>query len=144
MIHFDRLTPLSAERIVDLEFAKLARRYRDIHGIEVVLTRSARAELIRRGFSPVFGARHLAAVLDSVCNVEVAKRLPRGPHLTDGGSAEILAWLREIRAGTRPFDAGEVRRRVLERTRARTGYSTLEIDYADGAFGYHPVGDSSP
>ena len=60
IIHFDRLTRSSAERILDLELERIARRYRDVHGLSIELHESAREELIRRGFSPAFGARHLA------------------------------------------------------------------------------------
>jgi len=140
MIHFERLTTRSSERILDLELEKIARRYREIHGIEIVLEPAARVELTRRGFSPVFGARHLAAVLDAVCNVEVAKRLPRGPSADERESTEILRWLREIRAGSRPFDLDEVRRRVLEKTRAQAGYAVMRIHFSDGQFQYVPGG----
>lgn len=137
MIHFDRLTPRSAERIMELEFEKIARRYREIHGIEIVLEPRARAELIRRGFSPLFGARHLAAALDAICNVEVAKRIPSAAE-APADSAEILAWLREIRTGTRPFDPAEVRRRVIDRIHGRAGYALLRIEYDGGQFRYLP------
>ena len=88
-------------------------RYRDLHGLEIVLDESARTELIRRGFSPVFGARHLAKTLDSICNVEVAKRIRQDDTSTAEDRGELIGWLREMRAGERPFAADEVRQRVL-------------------------------
>ena len=45
--------------------------------LELELTPAAREELIERGFSPDFGARHLASILERVCNVEIAKKLRR-------------------------------------------------------------------
>jgi ATP-dependent Clp protease ATP-binding subunit ClpA len=136
MIHFDRLTERSAERILDLEFGKIARRYAEIHGTCVVLDPTARHELIRRGFSPVFGARHLAAVLDGVCNVEVAKTL-RGSGAAPGGDLqEALAWLHEIRAGTRPFVEEEVRRRVWGLVRVPGVTRALRIRFEGGRFVY--------
>ena len=58
------------ERIFDLELERIVRRYRELHGLGIELAPSARAELIRRGFSPTFGARHLAS---SVLEVRVQR-----------------------------------------------------------------------
>jgi ATP-dependent Clp protease ATP-binding subunit ClpA len=77
MIHFARLTTASAERILDLEFARIARRYAEVHELNLVLDPSARRELLARGFSPAFGARRLAATLESVCNVAISQRIRR-------------------------------------------------------------------
>ena len=43
MIHFNRLTQLSAERILDLEFDRIARRYDEVHGVRLVLDPSAQS-----------------------------------------------------------------------------------------------------
>ena len=48
-----------------------------MHQLRIELDASARDELVARGFSPTFGARHLAATLESVCNVEIAKKIRR-------------------------------------------------------------------
>ncbi|HKQ61109.1 MAG TPA: AAA family ATPase [Candidatus Polarisedimenticolaceae bacterium] len=141
LVHFERLTPASMERILDLELARIARRYREIHDLELEVDRAARAELVARGFSPVFGARHLAATLETVCNVEIAKRI-RGDAGGDPPEHEdVVAWLREMRAGRRAFDADELRRRVIALTRARLGYRRLRIGYEDGQFVYAPVAE---
>ncbi len=139
LVHFNRLTQASAERILTLELEKIARRYRELHDLELELDPSATAELIQRGFSPIFGARHLAKTLDSVCNVEVAKRI----RIDDGGAGgdrdELISWLREMRAGDRPFAEDEVRRKVLESAGARLDYRRLRVVFRDGAFHYEPV-----
>jgi MoxR-like ATPase len=77
MIHFGRLTTASAERILDLELESIARRYRDVHELELRLDPTARLELLARGFSPSLGARRLAATLESVCNVAISRRIRR-------------------------------------------------------------------
>jgi MoxR-like ATPase len=140
VIHFGRLTRASAERILDLELGRIARRYRELHGLDLVLEPAAREELIRRGFSPQFGARHLAATLESVCNVEVAKRIRRDHHHAGPELEELVRWLREVRAGRRAFDAEATRRRVLETAKARLGYDAMRIDFRDGRFEYAPLG----
>jgi MoxR-like ATPase len=136
ILHFNRLGPASAERILDLELRRIADRYRELHDVRLELDHTAREELIRRGFSPLFGARHLAATLDSVCNVEIAKKLRRDDagHGADAGA--LLAMLREIRAGERAFEPAEVKRRVQELTRARLSYDTVRIVFHDGRFDY--------
>jgi MoxR-like ATPase len=140
MIHFGRLTSTSAERILDLEFERIARRYREVHDLELVLDPAARRELLARGFSPAFGARRLAATLESVCNVPISQRIRQDDRRGAKDSDALVAWLRELRQGERPFDPNEVRREVLEQVRARLDYAQLRITYSDGAFGYEPGG----
>jgi hypothetical protein len=140
MIHFNRLSISSAERILDLELERIAKRYRELHGLHIELRPSARAELIRSGFSPTFGARHLAATLESVCNVEIAKKVRSDDRSPDCDREALVGWLREMRSGRRSFEAGEVDRRVKELARARLGYDTLRVTFRDGRFGYTPAG----
>lgn len=136
VIHFNRLGPSSAERILDLELQRIADRYRELHGVRLELDPAAREELIRQGFSPVFGARHLAATLDGVCNVEIAKKIRRDDLSRGTDRSAMLAMLREMRAGERVFEAAEVRRRVHELTRARLKYDTVRIVFRAGRFDY--------
>jgi len=136
MIHFNRLTRSSAECILDLEMHRIARRYREIHGLDLVLGPSARTELIRRGFSPVYGARHLASTLESVCNVEIAKKVRRDDRGEERDRLEILDWIREMRAGDRAFDADKVKQRVSDLARARLDYDVVRIAFRDGRFEY--------
>ena len=58
-----------------------------MHGLRLVLDPSARGELIRRGFSPTYGARHLASTLENVCNVEIAKKVRRDDRGAGGDRA---------------------------------------------------------
>ena len=138
MIHFERLGRASAERILDLELDKIARRYREVHGLGLELDESAREELLARGFSPLFGARHLAATLESVCNVELAKKIRRDDRRGATDRAALVAWLRDLRDGGRVFDANEVRRRVHGLVRADLAYDAVRIVFRDGAFAYLP------
>jgi len=136
MVHFNRLSQASAERILDLELERIARRYREVHGLEIQLDSAARAELIRRGFSPVYGARHLAATLESVCNVNIAKKIRRDDRRREADRNKIVGWLREMRSGSRAFEAAEVRSRVLELAGANLEYERLTIAFRDGRFHY--------
>ena len=134
------MTSTSAERILDLEFERIARRYREVHDLDLALDPAARRELLARGFSPAFGARRLAATLESVCNVAISQRIRlddrRGPKDSDA----LVAWLRDLRQGARPFDPNEVRREVLAQVRARLDYAVLRITFREGAFVYEPAG----
>ncbi len=138
MVHFERLGRESAQRILDLEFQRIARRYREVHGLRLVLDDSAREELLQRGFSPVYGARPLASTLEAVCNVELAKRVRRDDRRPEGDRRQLVQWLREVRAGQRAFDPDEAKQRVLEQARAHLGYDTLHIRFEEGEFEYAP------
>ncbi len=142
MIHFDRLSRKSAERILDLELERIARRYLEMHGLRLLVEPAAREELIDRGFSALYGARHLAAVLESVCNVEIAKRIRRDDRSAPEQRSVLLAWLRELRAGARALDAEEMRRRVAALARARLDYDTLRIVHGPGGFEYRAESSS--
>jgi len=145
-IHFNRLGEASADRILDLEFERIARRYRQIHGVALELDPSGRAELLLRGFSPQFGARHLGSTLESICNVEIAKKLLQDSRKIGAEDRRsVVEWLREIRSGQRAFGEEEVRARVSELTRARVDYDTLRVVFLEGRFEYVPCrrGDST-
>ena len=135
-VDFNRLGVTSAERILDLELERIARRYREIHDLKIELDGSARDELIRRGFSETFGARRLAATLESVCNVELAKKVRRDDRRVSRDRGSLVTWLRELRAGKRAFSAAEVRDRVLKKARARLGYDTVRISFDGERFVY--------
>jgi MoxR-like ATPase len=140
MIHFNRLTAASAERILDLEFTRIASRYREVHDLTLVLDPGARRELLARGFSPALGARRLATTLEGVCNVAISDRIRRDDRRGPKDSDAIIAWLRELRQAGRPFDPNEVRREVLAQVRARLDYAVLRITFRDGVFVYEPEG----
>jgi hypothetical protein len=143
LIHFNRLTQSSAERIFDLELRRIARRYEEVHGLTLELDSTARAELIRRGFSPFFGARHLASTLEAICNVEIAKKVRDDDRGSEGDRREVIEWLRQMRAGERPFDAAEAKRRVAELARARLDYDVLRVVFDGENFKYVPVRSES-
>jgi hypothetical protein len=133
-IHFNRLGRASAERILDLEFERTARRYGELHGLTIELAPSARQELIRRGFSPTYGARHLASTLEAVCNVDIAKKVRDDDRGDRDDQSSVIDWLREMRNGERAFAAEEVRQRVRELARARLDYDTLRVEFRNGRF----------
>jgi ATP-dependent Clp protease ATP-binding subunit ClpA len=133
-IHFSRLGRASAERILDLEFERTARRYGELHGLTIELAASAREELIRRGFSPTYGARHLASTLEAVCNVDIAKKVRDDDRGARDDRRSLIDWLREMRNGERAFAPEEVKRRVRDLARARLDYATLRVEFRDGRF----------
>ena len=139
LVYFDRLTRDSADRILDLELAKIARRYEDFHGLRLRLDDDAREELLRRGFSADHGARKLSATLESVCNVEIAKKIRKEDNCSAEDRAQLIEWLREVREGQRAYDADEVRQRVMDLARVQPGYDELSIGFDGEAFTYTPV-----
>lgn len=136
IIRFEHLSRASIEKIFDLEFGKVRGRFREIHGIDLVVAPAGREEILSRGYSAEFGARHLAGVINQVANVEVSKRLKRDDKAGNRASGEILDYLRTIRSKQRAFDPRDVRARVLEAARVRVSYSSITIDFQDGAFAY--------
>ena len=67
LIDFNRLTGTSAERILDLELERIARRYREIHGLNIVLDASVAAldaVLERLVGEPHLGLEELGVELD--------------------------------------------------------------------------------
>jgi ATP-dependent Clp protease ATP-binding subunit ClpB len=139
MVHFNRLTRASIDRIFDLELDRIVRRYDELHDLKIVIEGPAREELIRRGFSPVFGARHLSSVLESTCNVAIARKIREDDKSTEGDRDSLVSWLREMRAGSRPFHAEQVRERVRELASTRLDYHTLRVLFDDDEFTYVPV-----
>ena len=139
IVHFGRLTRGSADRILELELERIRRRYREVHGLNLEVAPSAREELIRLGFSPTYGARHLATTLERVCNVEVAKKVRRDDDGDRSGRQALVGWLRELRNGRRAFDLEQVKRRVIDSSRARLDYDTLRVVFDDGEFDYLPI-----
>ncbi len=139
MIHFNRLTESSAERILSLELARIGERYADVHDLKLELDPSASEELIRRGFSATFGARHLASTLEAVCNVQIAQKIRKDDRRADKDRHSLIEWLRQIREGQRAFEPAEVKARVMETARASLDYDVLRIVFRDGAFEYEGV-----
>ena len=93
----------------------------------LVVEPSAREEIIRRGFSPSYGARHLAAVLESACNVEVAQKQIRQDDRAPGDGevgGRALAAGTELRAGRAVRALRRWRGGLAEFARARLDYDT--------------------
>lgn len=142
VIRFRPLSLESVERIFDLEFEKVAARYREVQGVEIHLTARARSELIGQGYNPEYGARPLARAINRVCNVEVSKRLKKDERRNERETEGLLAYLREAREGSRALDPAAIGR-VMGEARAHVAYASLQIDWKDGVFTYTPAGSSS-
>jgi len=142
-IHFDHLGPESLERIFDLELERIARRFRDIHDLEVEVTPAARTELLRRGTSHDHGARHLRARMETLINVEISRRIKSDERRRGSGHNRTLKYLRALKTGERPFDLDEVRARVMKVARARVSYHRFRVDLKDDNFVYEGVKEPS-
>jgi hypothetical protein len=136
IIRFEHLSRGSIDRIFDLELGKVRRRFHEVHGLALEVTPEARAAIIERGYSHDYGARHLASVINTVANVEVARRLKRDDAGGDRMEKDVLDYLRQVRNKERAFDPREVRARVLGAARVRVPYSTVVVGFENGAFVY--------
>jgi ATP-dependent Clp protease ATP-binding subunit ClpA len=136
IIRFQHLTRASIERIFDLEFDNVRRRFLEVHGLELAVTPEAKDEILARGYSYDYGARHLGAFINRVANVEVSKRVKRDDAGSGRPDGEILDYLRQIRRKERAFDPRAVRARVLGAARVRVPYSAMTIDFEGGEFTY--------
>jgi hypothetical protein len=138
IVHFDPLTEESIGQIFDLELAKIARRYQRFHGLELTVTRAGRKALIARGYSPEHGARHLARVLNEVCNIGVSKKLRRDCQERDETDevSKLLGYIQEARTEELAPDLEMLSSRVVAFTRARVSYRKVAVDFARGRFVY--------
>ncbi|RMG45578.1 MAG: ATP-dependent Clp protease ATP-binding subunit [Acidobacteria bacterium] len=132
IVRFRHLGRDSAARILRLEFEKIAVRYRDIHGIELRLSPAAEEHLLDRGYSPEYGARRLAALLQRHCNVEVGKMIRRDERGRRETPEDLLQRVRELKASDKPVDLTALDREILQRARARVPYRGVLIDVEDG------------
>jgi MoxR-like ATPase len=134
VLHFAPLSRDSAERILDQEAARIAVRYRSLHGVEIALTRPARRALIDLGFSEEYGARRLVSQVDRVMNVEVSLKLhTAGEPMRDEGR-RLLKRIREARQGDRAVDEVALQSEVARETRLRRPARRVVIDWNGSAF----------
>ena len=68
--------------------------------------------------------------------MELARKVRRDQREMPADLDTLIAWLREMREGRRPFAEEEVRRRVIDRARARLGYTSVRVLYEGAAFVY--------
>ncbi|MEM7073218.1 MAG: AAA family ATPase, partial [Pseudomonadota bacterium] len=71
---FNRLAQEQLDRIVDIQFAKLAERLQ-AHSIQITLDDEARKLLAEKGYDPVFGARPLRRVMQNLLHNPLAEKL---------------------------------------------------------------------
>lgn len=128
LVRFHHLPRSSAELILELEFEKIAVRYRQMHDIDIAMTSAARDHLIDQGYSREYGARHLRALIERHVNVEVGKMLKRDEDNAERDPSALLDFVREIKSGKRPLDAEDLSRRIRDEARARVEYGGILID----------------
>ena len=134
VIHFAPLSRDSAWRILDQEIGRIAARYRGLHGVELVVTPAARQALVALGFSEEYGARHLMAQVDRVCNVEVSLTLHTAPASLTPEVHRLLERIRAARQGSKAIDEESIRVDVARQTRGRLGPLRVIVDHHDGRF----------
>jgi MoxR-like ATPase len=141
VVHFAPLTRRSAERILDLEAARIASRYRSQRGLDLLVTSAARQAIVDTGFSEAEGARHLVERADRVLNVEVSLRLrPAAEPLTESGR-RLLERIREARRGERAVDEEALRSDIEREAHRQRRVRRLTVDWRQGEFVYRVEGD---
>jgi len=138
IVHFNPLSQGSIDRIFDLELERIAARYRRFHHLEISVTKASRQALLARGYSPEYGARHLARVLNEICNVAISKKLRRDTSRDEAEdeASSLISYIQEARREERTADFEMLQRRVLARARARVPYRRVVVDHANGRFAY--------
>jgi ATP-dependent Clp protease ATP-binding subunit ClpC len=138
IVHFNPLSQNSIDRIFDLELERIAARYRRFHHLEISVTKASRQALLARGYSPEYGARHLARVLNEVCNVAISKKLRRDASRDEAEdeASSLISYIQEARREERTADFEMLQRRVLARARARVPYRRVVVDHSNGRFAY--------
>ena len=139
LVHFGFLDPPAIDRIFDLELARIARRFDEVHGLALELTPAARSEILRQGYSHDNGARFIRSVMERHLNVEVSRKIKGDERRRGQGSRRVLRYLRELKENKRPFDLDDVRRRVMGQARVRVPYTRVVVDYREGSFSYTGV-----
>ena len=110
----------------------------------VLLKDEAGRETLRRyyeSYLEIAAAEGLGFVLEAPtwrASPDWAERLGMSPGELELYNRDAIRLLRELKAGTRPFDPELLRRRVLDHARARTGYSRLVVDHGADGFRYEP------
>src|SRR5439155_19376120 len=111
------------------EVGRLARRYKERHGIDLDVSPAARRALVAAGFSAEYGARHLVSHIDRVCNVDVGLRLRehKAPAFETG--RVLLERIRSGREGGRAIDEAAVRMEVARETCALPAGGGVIVDW---------------
>ena len=99
IIPFHALTPKVMGRVVDKFVGELQQQLSD-QGVLLLLSAAARADLVKRGFDPVFGARPLARLIQRELGDVLAGEILFG-RLSKGGRVRI-----GCRLGKLSFDFG--------------------------------------
>ncbi len=89
IILFNRLSRDNMEDIVDVQFARLAKRL-SIHNINLVLDKTARKYLAAKGYDSAYGARPLKRVIQREIENVLAEKILRGA-ITDGQEVLLKA-----------------------------------------------------
>jgi MoxR-like ATPase len=139
ILRFSPLSRSSMEAILDLELARVVERFLSLHGLGIELTAAARNRILEAGFSGSQGARHLSAMVQKHCTVEVSRKIKRDEIPGADGREETIRYLREVRRGERAFESDAVKDTVLRQARVRLPYKKMIIDVDGENFQYRGV-----
>ncbi len=139
MIEFRQLSRESMERIFELEFGKIRDRFLQAQGLQIQVTRRARRELIVRGFSERYGARHLTSVLERHLTIPLSKLVLKD-RVREPIPPSLLPYLRELRSGRRAGVLNTLEKQIRQFARGSLPYGCLRVDHGRGGFRYRPVG----
>jgi len=87
IILFNKLNRKNMESIVDVQFARLAKRLA-IKNIEIDLDKSAKAYMAAKGYEPAYGARPLKRVFQREIENVLAQKILRG-EIVEGGKVHV-------------------------------------------------------
>lgn len=128
LLHFNYLRRRDAERIFELEFAKIAARYEEHQGIKIRCTQEAKERIMEMGFDREYGARNLATVLNRIINIGISRQLRADDARSTRKVEPVLESIRTAREGAEPVDLHALEKEVASVSRARVLYKEIEVD----------------
>ncbi|MEE8111946.1 MAG: hypothetical protein V3T54_04345, partial [Acidobacteriota bacterium] len=96
-------------------------------------------ELIVRGFSERYGARHLTSVLERHLTIPLSKLVLKD-RVREPIPPSLLPYLRELRSGRRAGVLNTLEKQIRQFARGSLPYGCLRVDHGRGGFRYRPVG----
>lgn len=136
VVEFEALSRRSAGRILDRELERIAGLYMARQGLQLRVSRRARQALIDEGFSETRGVGRMASRVETICNVEVSRRLHLGSASLSERGRRLLERIRQARESSKSVDEETLRAEVEQEIRFRRGPRRMTIDWAEGTFVY--------
>ena len=136
IIHFDYLSRESIGEIFNLEFKRIARRFRVIQDLTLKITKRAKERIISTGYSREYGARNLVREIDRVCNIEVCKKLKTDESEKDASILKLIERIRKAKKAPDMENFMELKEATLREAKVKVDYSDIIVDYGSSGFKY--------